>query len=88
MVLNLGGDQGIRISSVPMPSILPTRFSDTAIRDTGSPQQTRTNSIHIQNTFNIAVKVSDSSSEGELRDLGRKIGIILADEMKRYGGAP
>ena len=88
LLLNFGRDQVTRLPAMPFTSPPPLRTPEIAVRDTATSQQARMNTIHIQNTFNIAVKGSDSSSEGELRELGRKIGIILADEMKRYGGAP
>ena len=41
---------------------------------------------HFHNDFHISVQVRDGSDERELRDLGRKIGRILSDELARYGG--
>lgn len=40
---------------------------------------------NFHNTFNITVNVK-SGEEKDLKELGRKIGQILSDEMKRYGG--
>jgi hypothetical protein len=45
-----------------------------------------TNPVHIQNTFNITVTTTSRGDDAELRELGRKIGVILSDEMRRYGG--
>lgn len=42
--------------------------------------------VHFQNTFNISVTTRGGGDEAELRELGRKIGVILSDELKRYGG--
>jgi hypothetical protein len=44
------------------------------------------NEISIANTFQIEVSVKGHDSERELRELGEKIGTILSDELKRYGG--
>jgi hypothetical protein len=54
---------------------------ETALPATGGG-----NSVHFQNTFNITVTTTAKGDEKELRELGRRIGIILSDEMKRYGG--
>ena len=43
------------------------------------------NTINFHNTFNIQIQV-DHAEERELKDLGRSIGQILSDEMRRYGG--
>ncbi|WP_424358897.1 hypothetical protein [Methanocella sp. MCL-LM] len=40
---------------------------------------------NFHNTFNITVNVK-SGEERELKDLGKKIGQILSEEIKRYGG--
>ena len=39
------------------------------------------------NTFNISVTVKGGSEDGDLKELGKKIGRILSDEIRRYGGA-
>ncbi len=44
------------------------------------------NEISIANTFQIEVSVKGHDSERELRELGEKIGTILSEELKRYGG--
>jgi hypothetical protein len=41
---------------------------------------------NFHNTFNITISTKGGEEEGNLRDLGKKIGKILSDEMKRYGG--
>ena len=41
---------------------------------------------NFHNTFNITISTKGGGEEGNLRDLGKKIGKILSDEMKRYGG--
>jgi hypothetical protein len=55
--------------------------SETATPATGGDTTT-----HFQNTFNITVMTTARGDDAELRELGRKIGVILSDEMKRYGG--
>jgi hypothetical protein len=42
--------------------------------------------VRFQNTFNIVVNVKGKGEETEMRDLGKKIGHILSEEMRRYGG--
>jgi hypothetical protein len=41
---------------------------------------------NFHNTFNITVSVKGGGDEGDLRELGKKMGRILSDEIKRYGG--
>jgi hypothetical protein len=41
-----------------------------------------------ENVFNISVNMKGGENEGDLRDLGRKIGTILSDELRRYGRYP
>lgn len=41
---------------------------------------------NFHNTFNITVTVKGGSEDGDLRELGKKIGRILSEEIKRYGG--
>jgi len=41
---------------------------------------------NFHNTFNITVSMKGGGDEGDLRELGKKIGRILSDEIKRYGG--
>jgi hypothetical protein len=43
------------------------------------------NTFHLNNHFNIAINAR-VGEETELRELGRKIGIILSEEIRRYGG--
>jgi hypothetical protein len=54
--------------------------------ETAPPAMGGNNQVHFQNTFNITVTTTAKGDERELRELGRKIGVILPDEMKRYGG--
>jgi hypothetical protein len=42
--------------------------------------------VRIQNTFNIVVNAKNGDKEAEIRELGRKIGLVLSEEMRRYGG--
>jgi hypothetical protein len=41
---------------------------------------------NFHNTFNITISTKGAGEESSLRDLGKKMGRILSDEMKRYGG--
>lgn len=54
--------------------------------ETAFPATGGSTTVHFQNTFNITVTTTTKGDETELRELGRKIGVILSDEMKRYGG--
>ena len=51
-----------------------------------SPTGGATPPVNVQNTFNITVTTTARGDERELRELGKKIGVILSDELKRYGG--
>jgi hypothetical protein len=42
--------------------------------------------VNFHNSFNITVNVKGGREETDVKDLGRKIGQILSDEIKRYGG--
>lgn len=64
------------IVNISMPSA-------TAGRANESNTTNKVSSFH--NTFNITVNVK-SGEERELKDLGKKIGQILSEEIKRYGG--
>ncbi len=39
------------------------------------------------NTFNISITMKGGGEESDMKELGKKIGRILSDEIKRYGGA-
>lgn len=54
--------------------------------ETSPPAAGGGTAIHFQNTFNISVTTRAGGDEAEMRELGRKIGVILSDELKRYGG--
>jgi hypothetical protein len=49
---------------------------------TSSPK----NEVTIHNTFNIEIAMRGQADERELRELGQKMGTILSEELKRYGG--
>ena len=51
-----------------------------------SPPPPAKNEISIANTFQIDVSVKGHDTDRELRELGEKIGTILSEELKRYGG--
>jgi hypothetical protein len=88
MALHLGQGRMVQVTAITPPSSPTPRPLGYTVPESGTSAQARTTNIQIHNTFNISVKGVDSSSEGELRDLGRKLGTILADEMRRYGSAP
>lgn len=76
---------------IPSPSMMPPTIENILQIMSGSQREpieghTETKSVNIQNTFNIAVNVKNGGNETELRDLGRKIGQVLSDEIRRYGG--
>ena len=54
--------------------------------ETATPAGRGDNTTQFQNTFNITVTTTGRGDEAELRELGKKIGVILSDELKRYGG--
>ncbi len=55
-------------------------------KDTVESSRSSNNTVNLQNTFNIVVNVNNDGKETELREIGRKIGQILSDEIRRYGG--
>ena len=77
------GYGGLPAATVPraMENVMQMSQNETT---PSSPIERSAN--HFQNTFNIAINMKGSGDEHELRELGRKIGTILSDEIKRYGG--
>ncbi len=65
------------IVNVSMPGV-------TVEREMGGSVN-KTSNFH--NTFNISITMKGGGEEGDLKELGKKIGRILSDEIKRYGGA-
>ncbi len=64
------------VVNMPMPGV-------TVERDMSNVN--KTSSFH--NTFNISITTNGGSEESDMKELGKKIGRILSDEIKRYGGA-
>jgi len=56
------------------------------IKENTGVSQMSNGSVNFHNNFNITINVKGTGEETEIRDLGRKIGQILSDEIKRYGG--
>ncbi len=91
---------GMSILAVPRPSLSPPPpasivpvpppvATPSLIMNRDSHQYTPApagTTNHFHNDFHITVQVRDTSDERELRDLGRKIGRVLSDELARYGG--
>jgi len=48
--------------------------------------QTVNRVTHFNNQFTITVHTQGKSTERDVKDLARKIGNVLSDELKRYGG--
>jgi hypothetical protein len=65
-------------------SIINITSPTAAGNTTDSSTVSKVSNFH--NTFNITISMKSGGEEGNLRDLGKKIGKILSDEMKRYGG--
>ena len=63
--------------NVTMPSISVDRELSSSVN--------KTSNFH--NTFNINITMKSGGEDGDLKELGKKIGRILSDEIKRYGGA-
>lgn len=62
------------------------QFLSGSQREPASTSHTGSNAVNVHNTFNIMVDAKGGRDETELRDLGKKIGLILSEEIKRYGG--
>jgi hypothetical protein len=80
------GYGGLPAATVPsvMENVMQMFYGSSNETTPSSPIQRSTN--HFQNTFNVVVNMKGAGDEHELRELGRKIGTILSDEIKRYGG--
>lgn len=63
--------------NVSMPGVTVEREASSGV--------SRTSNFH--NTFNINITMKGGSEESDMKELGKKIGRILSDEIKRYGGA-
>jgi len=79
--------QGASPASVPRALEHVFQMFSGAFGDTAAPSSAGGNTFHFQNTFNIVVNTKAAGDERGLRELGRKIGVILSEEMKRYGGS-
>ena len=77
---------GLPAATVPsaMENVMQMFYGSRNENTPSSPIERSTN--HFQNTFNVVVNMKGAGDEHELRELGRKIGNILSDEIKRYGG--
>ncbi|ODS34985.1 MAG: hypothetical protein A7316_10870 [Candidatus Altiarchaeales archaeon WOR_SM1_86-2] len=53
-----------------------------------TPQASHSTTVNkaMHNTFNITITTKSISEERDLRELGKKIGMILAEEVRRSGG--
>ena len=80
------GYGGLPAATVPraMENVMQMFYGSRNETNPLSPNERSTN--HFQNTFNVVVNMKGAGDEHELRELGRKIGTILSDEIKRYGG--
>ncbi len=80
------GYGGLPAATVPraMENVMQMFYGSSNETTPSSPIERSTN--HFQNTFNVVVNMKGAGDEHELRELGRKIGTILSDEIKRYGG--
>jgi hypothetical protein len=74
------------LSTLPpfsMENAMQVLYAGQKETSTGSA---KSGDVRFQNTFNIVVNVKGKGEETEMRDLGKKIGHILSEEMRRYGG--
>ncbi|GEM_PF-3024360 len=70
----------------PAPHVMPSLRQDVSLlKDAATETQIGGNVAHFHNTFNIVVNVK-GRTETEIKELGKKIGLILSDEMRQYGG--
>lgn len=77
---------GVPAAAIPHTSGNILQILSGSQRETGAVPQAGGSAVHFHNTFNITVNVKKDGDESELRDLGRKIGLILSEELRRYGG--
>ena len=80
------GYGGLPAATVPraMENVMQMFYGSQNETTPSSPIERSANNF--QNTFNVVVNMKGAGDEHELRELGRKIGTILSDEIKRYGG--
>jgi hypothetical protein len=85
-MLNLahGADSGLRAAMPAGKEAVSATVHGTTPDVTENNTTNRVSTFH--NTFNITVTVRGGGEDGDLRELGKKIGRILSDEIKRYGG--
>jgi hypothetical protein len=74
------------IDVIAASHVMPFMRQDVSLlKDAATQTQIGGNVTHLHNTFNIVVNVK-GRTETEIKDLGKKIGLILSDEMRQYGG--
>lgn len=84
------GKAPVTVQPASVPSPIGTLTQNITLAHAGGMAATPSpkNEVTIHNTFNIEVAMRGQGDERELRELGQKIGTILSEELKRYGGSP
>ena len=79
------------IANIFQPPAPPVKVTPPDIRKAAEAtarhsSQPRDRPLTFHNNFEITVQVRGGGIDGDMHELGRKIGSILADEMRRHGG--
>ena len=77
-------ERELRYTFIPPPVSL-TRLLVTSIASGSKSSPPPKVEHRFYNTFNISIQLSSTEDEESLRELGRKIARILAEEARRYG---
>jgi hypothetical protein len=82
------GKAPVTVQPASLPSHIGTLTQNITLTHSGGMAATPSpkNEVTVHNTFNIEIAMRGQGDEGELRELGQKIGTILSEELKRYGG--
>jgi hypothetical protein len=82
------GKVPLTVQPASLPSPIGTLAQNIMFPHSGGMTVTPSpkNEVTIHNTFNIEIAMRGQADERELRELGQKMGTILSEELKRYGG--
>lgn len=82
------GKAPVTVQPASLPSHIGTLTQNITLTHSGGVAATPSpkNEVNLHNTFNIEIAMRGQGDERELRELGQKIGTILSEELKRYGG--
>ena len=85
--LNVSINGGLKeINTFMLPHTVDSMLhSVSLLKEMKVAERTSSKTTHFHNIFNITTHI-EKAKEEDLKDLGRKIGQILSDEIRQYGG--